>query len=75
MNMKTELTKTKLVQEKRGNTPFGTTDYKELLAMEEIEAVFIGVAWEAHVDVAVAAMHAGKYTGLEVGGAYSIEDC
>lgn len=64
-----------LVQTKKGNVPFGTTDYNELLAMEEIDAVIIGVAWEAHTDIAVAAMRAGKYTGLEVGGAYSIEDC
>ena len=64
-----------LVQEIHGNLPMGTTDYREVLKLSEIEAVIISAAWEAHVEIAVASMRAGKYTGLEVGGAYSIEDC
>ncbi len=63
------------VAEKKGYTPIGTTDYRELLKIEEIEAVIVPSAWEAHVEVAVAAMKAGKYVGVEVGGAYSIDDC
>ena len=55
--------------------PFATTDYNEVLALKELDAVYIAVSWEAHVEVAVAAMKAGKYVGLEVGGAYSIDDC
>lgn len=56
-------------------TPYGTTVPAELLAIEEIEAVYIAVSWEAHVEVAVAAMEAGKFVGLEAGGAYDLEDC
>ncbi len=63
------------IKEKMGNLPKALTDYKELLAIEEIEAVVISTAWEAHVEVAVASMKAGKYTGIEVGGAYDVEDC
>lgn len=55
--------------------PFVTADYREVLAMEELDAVYIATAWEAHVEIAVAAMKAGKYAGLEVGGAYSVADC
>ena len=55
--------------------PFATTDYNEVLALKELDAVYIAVSWEPHVEVAVAAMNAGKYVGLEVGGAYSIDDC
>ena len=55
--------------------PFTTADYREVLAMEELDAVYIATAWEAHVEIAVAAMKAGKYVGLEVGGAYSVADC
>lgn len=55
--------------------PFATTDYREVLALEELDAVYIAVSWEAHVEVAVAAMRAGKYVGLEAGGAYSLDDC
>ncbi len=55
--------------------PFMTTDYHELLALAEVDAVYVAAAWEAHVEIAVAAMKAGKYVGLEAGGAYSIADC
>lgn len=55
--------------------PAELTDYKELLKNKELDAVYIAVSWEAHAEVAVAAMHAGKYVGLEAGGAYSIDDC
>ncbi len=64
----------KLIEEVRGTTPFCTTDYREILSMD-LDAVMILSAWEAHVEIAVAAMKAGIRTGLEVGGAYSIEDC
>lgn len=63
------------VQEVTGVRPFATTDYREVLSREDVDAVVIATAWEAHVDIAVAAMEAGKYVGLEVGGAYSVEDC
>ncbi len=65
----------KKVEEKKGYSPFATTDYKEVLKLEEVEAIVISTAWEPHVEIALAAMKAGKYVGVEVGGAYSIEDC
>ncbi len=55
--------------------PLATVDYRELLALPDLDAVYIAVSWEAHVEVAVAAMRAGKYVGLEAGGAYSLDDC
>ena len=63
------------VHEKRGAIPVGTIDYRQVLELSDIDAVVISAAWEAHVDIAVAAMRAGKWVGLEVGGAYSIDDC
>lgn len=66
----------KLVKESDSKAcPFCTTDYNELLARDDIEAVLVSCAWEYHVPVANAAMRAGKATLLEVGGAYSVEDC
>ncbi|MBP3437257.1 MAG: Gfo/Idh/MocA family oxidoreductase [Clostridia bacterium] len=53
----------------------GTTDYRELVVRPDIDAVTIFCAWEMHVPVAVAAMKAGKAVAMEVGGAYSIDDC
>lgn len=55
--------------------PYTTTDYQALLALPQLDAVYIAVSWEDHVKVATAAMEAGKYVGLEAGGAYSLEDC
>jgi len=63
------------VKEKTGVTSFCTTDYREVVSRDDVDAVVIAAAWEAHVDIAVAAMRAKKYVGLEVGGAYSVEDC
>lgn len=56
-------------------TPFVTTDYQEVLAMPEIEAVFILTSWESHINLACDAMRAGKYVAMEVAGAYSLDDC
>ena len=62
------------VVERCGNTPYGTTDYKEILERDDVEAVYIASAWESHVEIAIAAQKAGKATALEVGGAYSCEE-
>ncbi len=61
------------VFQKTGNTPFSTTDYRELLALENIDAVYVATSWETHVEVAIDALKAGIPVALEVGGAYSIE--
>lgn len=63
-----------LIKEKTGKEVFGATDYREVLAME-LDAVIISTAWEAHVEIALAAMKAGMYVGLEVGGVFAMEDC
>ena len=65
----------KRVEELRSTTPDGYTDYREILKREDIDVVFVTTAWETHVPIAIDAMRAGKAVGMEVGGAYSIEDC
>ncbi len=65
----------KKVKDKSGIIAKSFTDYREVLALDEVEAVIISASWEAHVPLAIAAMRAGKIVGLEVGGAYSIHDC
>ena len=67
--------KSEFVKEKKGVLPFGTTDYREVLAREDVDAVIIATDWELHIPIAVDAMRAGKAVALEVGGAYSTEDC
>lgn len=65
----------RLVAESRGNTPATYTNHGDLLADKNVQIVIISASWEAHVPLAIAAMRAGKITALEVGGAYSVEDC
>ncbi len=59
----------------KGHRPFITTNYKEILAMPEIDAVIICTAWESHIPIAIDCLRAGKPTAMEVGGAYSLSDC
>ncbi len=50
------------------------TDYRELLALEEIDAVSIALPDHLHREVAVAALQAGKHVLLEKPMATSVED-
>lgn len=63
------------VKEKRGNLAAAYTDAHEMLAAGGLDAVIVSTAWEAHIPLAIAAMEAGIPVGMEVGGAYSVEDC
>lgn len=62
------------VEEQVGTRPLHTTDYREVISAKP-EALLVLSAWESHVDIAVDAMRAGIEVGIEVGGAYSVEDC
>ena len=65
----------KLVQDAGQPEPKAVGDYREILAMPEVQAVVIMSSWESHVEIACAAMRAGKYAAIEVGGAYSLDQC
>ncbi|MBP0990731.1 MAG: Gfo/Idh/MocA family oxidoreductase, partial [Oscillospiraceae bacterium] len=52
-----------------------TTDWKELIERDDVEIVFVFSAWENHIPAAIYSMEHGKKVGIEVGGAYSVEDC
>ncbi len=65
----------KLVEESGRPRPAVYTDYEEVLKNENVNTILIFSAWESHVDIACSAMKAGKAVGLEVGGAYSVDDC
>jgi len=52
-----------------------TTDYKELLADPDVDAVLVMTGWDTHIECALASLRAGKYTAMEVGGAYDISEC
>ncbi len=65
----------KMVEEKNGNTPKSTTNYKEVCESPDVDVVIVTSAWENHVPACVYAMECGKQVATEVGGAYSIDDC
>ena len=51
------------------------TDYRELLASPDIDAVSIVTMWDQHTDPAIAALAAGKHVFLEKPMASTVEDC
>jgi predicted dehydrogenase len=65
----------KAFKEKFGPEVFLTTDYKELLARHDIDAVFITSPDFLHEEHATAALKAGKHVYLEKPMAISIAGC
>ncbi len=65
----------KKVKLRKYTKPFGTSDYTELLKRDDVDIVLISASWQAHTQLACDAMKSGKYTALEVGGTYEIENC
>jgi len=55
-----------------GNSDY---DYRNLLELKDVDAVVISTPWLWHTRMAVDAMKAGKYTGLEVSAANTMEEC
>ena len=65
----------KLTEEVCGHVPATETDYKKLIARDDVDVVVVSCAWESHIKVAIDAMKAGKPVGMEVGGSYSVKEC
>ena len=65
----------KIVEEATGTTPDVYLDHKELLARDDLDAVFVATTWITHARLAIDAMRAGKHVAMEVGGAASVEEC
>ena len=53
----------------------GEYDYRNLLELPDVDAVIIATPWLWHTRMAKDAMLAGKYTGLEVSAANTLEEC
>ena len=51
------------------------TAYEDLLARDDIQGVVISTPWLWHTRMAVDTMKAGKYAGVEVSAANTIEEC
>jgi len=63
------------VKEISGKEPLGFKTGTELINCPEVEVIVISSFWETHVDLAVESMRSGKFTAVEVSGAYDVEDC
>ncbi len=53
----------------------GNKDYLEMLEKEDLDLVIISTPWKWHTEMAVACLKKNIYTGLEVSGAFSLEEC
>lgn len=53
----------------------GEEAYLDLVAREDLDGVVISTPWLWHVPMAVAAMEAGKYVGVEVPAATTVDGC
>ncbi len=49
--------------------------YLDLLARDDVDGVVIATPWLWHTPMAVASMQAGKYAGLEVPAAVTLDEC
>jgi predicted dehydrogenase len=52
----------------------GPYDYRHLLKMDNIDAVFVSSPWEWHLPHGVDAMNAGKIVGMEVAPGMKLQD-
>lgn len=49
--------------------------FEKLVLRDDLDGVIISTPWLWHTSMALAAMRAGKYTGLEVPAAVTLEEC
>ncbi len=59
----------------KGVSPKVYTDSDTLFDEQKPDAVLVATSWESHVTVALDAMERGIACAMEVGGAYSEEEC
>lgn len=55
--------------------PIMTTDYQDVVNNPEIDAIILMTGWHNRAEMAAQSMRAGKYTGIEVGCAFDLDEC
>jgi len=53
----------------------GPEAFRQMVTRDDLEGVIIATPWEWHTPMAVAVMKAGKWPGIEVSAALTIEEC
>ena len=56
------------------SAPAEYADYRELIADPAVDAVLIPTSWNSHLKIAEECLAHGKYAGIEVGGAASLDE-
>ena len=64
-----------LFKEKELPIPITTTEYMDLVNNPEIDAILFFNSWTGRPEMAIKAMEAGKYAGIEVGCAFDLSEC
>lgn len=64
-----------IIKEANRPEPKTTTDYRDILTDKAVEGVFIMIGWNGRVEMAIDFMRAGIRPGIEVGCAYSLQEC
>jgi predicted dehydrogenase len=68
-----------IVEQKTGSAPElhagSESAWEGLVGRNDLDAVVIATPWELHARMAVAAMRAGKFPGVEVPAASSLSEC
>ena len=65
----------KALEEKGKPIALCTKDYRELIESDEVDTVFVLSGWDNHFEASIYAMKRGKAVAVEVGGAYSVQQC
>lgn len=64
-----------IVNAKHSYVPEKFSDWKALIDSDTVDTIVVTASWETHIDPAIYAMKKGKAVAIEVGGAYSVEEC
>ena len=65
----------KFLEENGHKKPISTTEFDDVVANDEIDAIVIMTGWQGRAELACKSMRAGKYTAIEVGGAFDLSEC
>ena len=64
----------KKILEAKMEAPHEYRDYHQLIADPAVDAVLIPTSWNSHILIAEECLARGKYAGIEVGGAASVDE-
>ena len=63
------------VESETGVSPYVSLDYKEMLEKTRPDAALVSTGWDCHAEIAIYCMEHKIAAAVEVGGAFSAEEC